>query len=392
MILRNIDALLGPGLLHAHRTTIRMTDKFVGIKKGASKQDSLDCEGLVAVPGLINAHTHIGDSVAKDAGAGKDAASRIHPVRGAKRRILESTDDRTLIRYMKRSAKSMIECGTTTFVDFREGGLYGVSLLRRAIGGLAIRPVILGRIESYDSTAKVRANTKPAESRKTAVDLLLKECDGLGLSGANENSDSSLVQYSRTTKLRAIHAAETVAGERFSRRNTGRSEATRALIAHPHFVVHMTQATPTQMRRVASRTRGVVVCPRANASLAEGAPDIAALVRAGCNVALGTDNVMLNSPNMLSEMDYAWKSTMAISHAPLDPRLVLCMATSNAGKMLGRRMGAISSGMHADCVLFDMSDIDVAPAQNIHAAIVGRATKRTVRAVIIGGKVVHGRI
>lgn len=391
MILRNVDALTGPTLKHIRRTRICMSDRFVQDAKVAGAP-SVDCEGLVAVPGLINAHTHIGDSVAKDLGAGKDAAWRIHPVRGAKRKVLESSDPKTLARYMRRAAASMLECGITTFVDFREGGLGGIALLRGALAGLPICPIVLGRLESYDSALRVRRNAIPAPARRKDTAALLSACDGIGISGANENSDASLIEYSKATKLRAIHAAETTAGERFSRRYTRRSEVARALLACPHFVVHMTQATGAQMRSVARRTRGVVVCPRANASLAEGAPDIAALTRAGCNIALGTDNVMLNSPNILAEMDYAWKMAMARAQKPIDPRDILCMATSNAGRMLGRKIGAISPGMASDCVLIDMSEIDIEPSHNIYAAIVGRTTKRAVRAVIIGGKLAHGRI
>lgn len=392
MILKNIDALIGPRLRHTRRTTLHMSGQKFSRITTRTRKHTVDCDGLVAIPGLINAHTHIGDSVAKDLGAGKDAAWRIHPVYGAKRRVLESTNTMRLARYMRRAAQSMLWCGTTTFVDFREGGLDGVALLRRALVRQPIRPIVLGRLECYDSPSRVRANAAPDTQRHADAGKLVKMCDGIGISGANENSDASLRAYSHLPKLRAIHAAETTHGESFSKRNTQRSEVQRALLVRPHFVIHMTQATPAQMKSVARRTRGVVVCPRANASLAEGAPDIAALVRSGCNVALGTDNVMLNSPSMFSEMDYAWKTSMARTRTPLRARDILCMATVNAGRMLRRNIGAISPGMDADCVIIDMSDIDIEPACDIHAAIVSRATSRAVRAVIIGGELVHGRI
>ncbi len=394
MILRNIDALVGPSLRHARGVSIRIAHgEFAEIMtRHGTRGNSADCDGLIAIPGLINAHTHIGDSVAKDAGAGLDAASRIHPVRGAKRRILESTPPATLVRYMARSAASMLRCGTTTFVDFREGGEAGVALLRRATSRVPIRAIALGRLEEYDSPARVRANAPPPGERRARLARLMASSDGIGLSGANENSDAALCAYARTRGIRAIHAAETAAGDALSRRLTGRPEVPRALLARPHIVVHMTQATRAQMRAVARRTRGVVVCPRANATLAEGSPDIAALMDAGCNVALGTDNVMLNSPNMLAEMDYAWKSTMARTRSAVRPSAILRMATVNAGRMLRRRIGAISVGMAADCAIIDMSDIDIDPAHDVHAAIVARTTPRAVRAVIVGGRVVHGRI
>jgi len=38
---------------------------------------------------------------------------------------------------------------------------------------------------------------------------LLAKCDCIGVSGANENSNSVLNYYSKISKIRAIHSAET---------------------------------------------------------------------------------------------------------------------------------------------------------------------------------------
>jgi len=393
MILRGLDALAGPSLAHRRSVTITMArGVFTSVGRATARRAGADCTGLLAIPGLVNSHTHIGDSAAKDAGAGLPAAARIHPVRGAKRRILEGTPPARLARYMARSAASMLRCGTTTFVDFREGGEAGVRLLRAALARSPLRAVALGRLEEYDTPAQVRAGAPPPPGRAARLARLAASCDGVGISGPNENSDAALRMYARARGIRAIHAAETPDGAALSVRLTGRPEAERALLARPHVMVHMTQATRAQMRAAALATRGVVACPRANAALAVGSPDIAAMARAGCNVALGTDNVMLNAPNMLVEMDYAWKSTMARGRAPVAPAEILRMATVNAGRMLRMRVGAISRGMAADCALVDMSDIDIEPAQDAHAAVVSRATPRAIRAVIVGGRVVHGRV
>ena len=42
--------------------------------------DVLDGESLLGIPGLINAHTHIGDSFAKDVGVGKPLKELVHPL------------------------------------------------------------------------------------------------------------------------------------------------------------------------------------------------------------------------------------------------------------------------------------------------------------------------
>ncbi|HEY6405725.1 MAG TPA: hypothetical protein VIX38_06580, partial [Nitrososphaeraceae archaeon] len=63
--------------------------------KTASNNDGLrvfDSEGLLVMPGFINAHTHIGDSLGKDLLVDSGGMNeRIHPVYGAKSAILRKS-------------------------------------------------------------------------------------------------------------------------------------------------------------------------------------------------------------------------------------------------------------------------------------------------------------
>ena len=54
----------------------------------------------------------------------------------------------------------------------------------------------------------------------------------------------------------------------------------------------------------------VVVCPRANGIVGAGVPRVAKMLDLGCIIGIGTDNVMLNSPDILRELDYIWKAIM----------------------------------------------------------------------------------
>ena len=105
----------------------------------------------------------------------------------------------------------------------------------------------------------------------------------------------------------------------------------------------MTHASKSDLHLASKKTNGIVVCPRANAALAEGIPDIDLMLRTNCNVAIGTDNVMINSPDMFREMDYLWKATMGIHKKRIDPKNILKMATVNAGKLLKKNIGIIES-------------------------------------------------
>ncbi len=154
----------------------------------------------------------------------------------------------------------------------------------------------------------------------------------------------------------------------------------------------MTYASVGDLALAAKKTRGIVVCPRANAALAEGIPNIQKMLQAKCNVTLGTDNVMINSPDIFREMDYLWKVTMALNKKSIDPKLILKMGTVNAGKMLRKKIGVIEDGKLADCFFIDKHYLDIDPMHNPHATIVHRATEDAIKAVMIGGKFVHGRI
>ena len=293
---------------------------------------------------------------------------------------------------MKNTCKSMISKGITTFVDFREGGIDGISLLKEAISSLPIRSIVLGRVEFYQNKSQIKKNESFPKNRKSELEDILKKCDGIGISGANENSNSTLKFYSQIKKLRAIHSSETKQSVETSRKNTKKSETVRALQLKPHFLVHMTHASKSDLHLASKKTNGIVVCPRANAALAEGIPDIDLMLRTNCNVAIGTDNVMINSPDMFREMDYLWKATMGIHKKRIDPKNILKMATVNAGKLLKKNIGIIESDKLADCIFIDKHSIDLEPIHSPHASIVHRASESSIRAVMIGGKVVHGKI
>ena len=132
MILKNISLLYGNELKLINSTNVQISNnKFKKINSQITRKSDnvIDCENLLLVPGFINGHTHIGDSIAKDLSLNSDVDSKIHPMIGLKQKILRETPDKELIRFMRKSAQTMLKKGITTFVDFREGGIHGINLL-----------------------------------------------------------------------------------------------------------------------------------------------------------------------------------------------------------------------------------------------------------------------
>lgn len=390
MLLKNLSILYGKDLTYVRSASLPVSETFG--KLNQKKGKAIDCEGLLLVPGFINMHTHIGDSIAKDVTLSGTVDNKIHPVLGAKQRILKQSNPEHLISFMKNTCHSMIRKGITTFVDFREGGSYGVVLLQKALEHKPIRGVILGRVESYHDHAQIKKNLPLSGDIKKNLAAVIKISDGIGISGANENSDSALQYYSKTKKIRAIHSSETKQSILVSKKITKRTETERALQMKPHFMIHMTYAGMADLKKVAKKTRGIVICPRANSSLAEGIPNFEAMQNAGCKVAIGTDNVMINSPDMFREMDYLWKVHMGLHQKRIDPKEILKMATVNGGMLLGKKIGSIQPGFLADGIFFDKHSLDLEPMHNPYASIVHRASESAISVVMIGGKIIHGNL
>jgi cytosine/adenosine deaminase-related metal-dependent hydrolase len=171
-----------------------------------SSDNKIDASGCIVLPSFINAHTHIGDAVAMDAGDGKLIDEIVKPPNGLKHRILDETPPQDLIQSMKRAMWEMLDTGTTTFVDYREGALKGVKLLDKASKGIPITKIVLGRDPvMFDSEAD-------ENEIRSKVKNLLKHCDGIAPSGFGEITDETAriitQECENQAKIASIHVAE----------------------------------------------------------------------------------------------------------------------------------------------------------------------------------------
>jgi len=363
--------------------------------------DVLDGESLLGIPGLINAHTHIGDSFAKDVGVGKPLKELVHPLHGIKSKLLANESPATIREAISQTTKDMLSCGITTFADFREGGLEGLELAREALSKCKQRVLLLGRPSLSYSEEAVAHDSDFPEAIVEEAKKILAISNGFGLSGANEYTDSALKNIAKiargTNKLVAIHAAESVEAVNFSNETFHATEIHR-ILNHmtPSFIVHMTHATEADIQRIAQSKEGIVCCPRANATLGVGVPPISNFLRRGIKTALGTDNVMLNAPDMFRELDYAARIIKATTQDPssITSSQALSMATTYAADILGlgSSIGSLEVGKQADIVFLDMNAANLSFSRDIVSSIVHRARPDNIECVMIQGEIVHGSI
>ena len=90
-------------------------------------------QNSLILPGFINSHVHVGDSFAKESGFNKDLIEVVAPPSGLKHELLEKTPKEIIIKGIRKAVLEMLSNGITTFIDFREGGIEGINLIKEAL-------------------------------------------------------------------------------------------------------------------------------------------------------------------------------------------------------------------------------------------------------------------
>jgi 5-methylthioadenosine/S-adenosylhomocysteine deaminase len=155
--------------------------------------------------------------------------------------------------------------------------------------------------------------------------------------------------------------------------------------------VHMTQLLDAEIETLARLNVHVVHCPESNLKLASGFCPVHKLLRAGVNVALGTDGAASNNDlDMLGEMRTAalLAKGVAADATALPAHTALRMATLNGARALGleERIGSIVAGKAADLVAVDLSSIATQPVYDPVSQLVYSATRDQVTDVWVDGK------
>jgi cytosine/adenosine deaminase-related metal-dependent hydrolase len=310
---------------------------ITGVEEGDVRSDD------IILPAFVNAHTHLGDSIAKEAGGDLTLEELVAPPDGLKHRLLRAASREELVAAMARSLSHMESTGTGACVEFREGGVEGVEMFEAASEAVDIDSVVLGR-ESVEA---------------------MERSDGFGASGAKHGEFSTeRAATASADKLFGIHAGEGDSGD-----------INPAMDLDPDFLVHMVHARDLHFERLADNELPVVVCPRSNIVTAVGRPPVRKLLDT-TTVALGTGNVMTNSPSMFREMEFVAKLF------DVTAREVLRMATVNGAEIAGLNCGVIEAGRDARLLVLDGDSDNLCGAEDTVRAVVRRAGASDVRDVV----------
>jgi len=238
--------------------------------------------GLI-LPWLVNAHTHIGDSFVrkKHLELPRNVKDLVAPPDGLKYQWLKEASEQEIFEGITSSLTEMKRCGTAWFCDFREGGLIGVYQLKKALKNNQVNAMILSRPTQMNYN-------------KEEIDTLLQNSQGIGLSSISDWEPAEIEKIAqhvrKKKKVFAVHGSE-----------VDREDIDRLLDLHPTLLVHMRAATQADLERVNDAGIPVVLCPRSYAFFRLKI-NYEMMKKTGITMLLGTDNAMINTPDVTEEV------------------------------------------------------------------------------------------
>ncbi|WP_338834671.1 5-methylthioadenosine/S-adenosylhomocysteine deaminase [Moorella humiferrea] len=353
----------------------------------------IKADDKVALPGLVNAHTHAAmallRSYADDLPLKEWLEKKIWP-----REARLTRED--IYWGTKLALLEMIRSGTTTFADM----YFNMDAVAEAVVEAGLRACLSqGLIGLQDGDGGRLA---------TGVSLV-KEWQGAG-DGRITTMLGPHAPYTcppeYLTKVAAtaaglgvglhIHLAETKGEVADIQSRYGATPIALAnrlgLFELPVLAAHCVHLTPEDISILAEKKVGVAHCPESNLKLASGVAPVKAMLSAGVNVAIGTDGAASNNNlDMVGEMRTCALLAKGISGDPtaVPAHQALVMATLNGARALGldKEIGTLEAGKKADLILVKKHRPHMMPSHNVEADIVYAANGNDVDTVIVNGEI-----
>ena len=358
----------------------------------------IDASGMVAMPGLINAHNHTPMTLMR---AFCDDLRLMEWLEKKMLPVEARMDEEDIYWGAMLAMAEMIRSGTTAYADMYihmdhvaraaiDSGMRA-SLARGLVfleddGGKRLEEA-LSLIEKWTGAGNGRITTMlgphapftcPPEPLTEVIDLARKRGVPIHIHLAETKEEVVRIRerYGQTPTEYLYHL--------------GLFEHNHVLLAH---AVHLTRRDIGLLRGMRG---GIAHNPVSNLKLGCGIAPVCDMLAQGLTVGLGTDGAgSAATLDMFVEMKAAaWLQKADQSDpAVLPARQVLRMATVEGAKLLGiaDRVGTLEAGKQADLILIDFQKPHLQPLHDPYALVAYSASGADVDTVIIDGRVVMRR-
>ena len=363
---------------------------------GFEATETLDASGQLLLPGLVNGHVHLADSLFRGLVEDLPLEPWLERLWISERAFVTAANVGLGARL---ALAEMIRAGTTCALDMFWFPEAGADAALEAGFRLVTGPIFFdfGGPDGIANVDRVRVGREWLA--RYAGEPLIVPCvqphshltvSPEGMRAARDLADEAGALFHTHCSETETEVATT--RERFGSTPVGHLDALdlldeRALLAH---CVHLTD---DDFARLGNSGAAVLHNPLSNLKLGSGIAPVARMLDEGIPVLVGTDGpVSSNDLDMWTAMRFAGLLQRGAHRDPvLTPaREVVRMVTTAGARSLGLgdRIGSLEPGKRADLVLLDLDRPHLTPMFDVYAHLVYAVGRDDVRSVLIDGRFV----
>ena len=369
----------------------------------------IDAEGMILFPGFINTHIHIFQSFLKGLGADHRLIEWLN---------LSALPYGTVMTPRQHELAARLACmealksGCTTLCEFFYTD-QDPELAYACIEGMRSTGIRSVFIRTFQDTGEEygmpSAFIEPAAKAMREVESLrkrYKEDDMFSIWTGPDVTWSTtkagyqtMLEYCLRENVRySMHLKETEVDNEMCFKNYGMDIVDLleeiGFLTDKMLAVHCVNLTENDIRRFAEYGVSISHNPAPNLYLGSGIPPIPESLRAGVNVALGTDGAASNnSTDMMETMKLAALIQKGIHRdaSVISAGQVIRMAACGGARAVGMEdlIGTLEVGKKADMILFDPRHLKSFPNHDAQATVVYASSEENIDTTIVNGKIVY---
>lgn len=383
------------GAVAVNNGEIVAVGKTADISKRFAAKQTINANGKVVIPGLINAHTHIPMTLFRGLGSDLDLndwlTKYIFPAEA------KNVNEEFVRAGTQLGLAEMIRGGTTAFCDM----YYFEDAIADETARAGVRAVLGETIIDF-----------PVPDNKTHEQAL----------AYTERFVRKWQNHRLITPAFAPHAPYTVSTEHLNNIRQSADKLNAAVVIHVSetqkevddilkqknlrpieylasinflnsrtIAAHAVHANESEIDVLQKFGVGVAHNPQSNMKLASGVAPVPQMLLKNLAVGLGTDGAASNNDlNLWEEMDAAAKLHKLFANDPkvLSAREAFEMATIRGARALHleKQIGSLEIGKRADLVIVDFDNLHQIPNYDVYSTLVYATKANDVRSVFIEGK------
>lgn len=368
--------------------------KIEAIKKGKpsindfkSCAKKINCAGTIILPGLINAHIHLGESIftfllKENLSLEKylnftDKVCEINPLIEKNRSVIS---DYSIMLLVKNGVSTI--CGGRIQNHCRNWSVRNVS------GYMVMQSPKLIKYynkirKKFDFNKKDGLMSAPAifihslnrvdQKKLRDVRNLMKKWPGIKLiihTLETKKSENEVVQKYGIGSIEVLNQNK--------------------LLSKDTILIHCNWANRNDLQMIQQSKASIVHCLSSNLNCSDKTLDLPAVIKMGINIAVATDGLTTSkNQDLLLEAKYCLNYHNKSHIKKIDPQKILDMITIDAAKVLGleKIIGSLEIGKKADILLIALKNLSKKYGPLIHRLIYSDSSKM-IKNLMINGKII----